>query len=127
MRIVLAVICISLFGLIYSCSDKQKEGRILNAKEMQLVMWDMLQAEAYTQNFLSKDSSKKGLFENAALQKKIFELHKINREDFNVSYNYYNAHPDEMKKILDSVSAQAERSRSKVMIDRYSKGKIVPE
>jgi hypothetical protein len=124
MRIVLAALCIFLSGFIFSCGDKQKEGRILNAKEMQYVMWDMLQAEAYTQNFLKKDSTKKELVENAALQKKIFELHKISREDFDNSYTYYNAHPDEMKKILDSVSAQAERSRSKVMMERYGKGKI---
>ena len=122
-----AVGIVSMILILSSCGDKKKETRLLTTKEMQLVLWDMLQAEAYTQNFLKKDTSKNGLVENAALQKKIFELHKISREDYNASYSYYNAHPNEMKIILDSVTALAERNRNKTMQERYGKEKIVAE
>jgi phosphorylcholine metabolism protein LicD len=127
MRLVLTFVCVLSFVLLYSCRDKNKnaEGKILTAKEMQSVMWDILQADAFTQNFIKKDSTKKDQLENAALQKKIFELHKIKREDFYTSYNYYTAHPDEMRKILDSINAKAERGRNKMMEQRYGGTKAV--
>ena len=84
MRAVLIFTSLLSIILLNSCGDKNKnaEGKILTAKEMQSVMWDILQADAFTQNFIKKDSTKKDILENAALQKKIFELHKIKREDF---------------------------------------------
>lgn len=116
------------FTILYSCGDKQKveKAKILTAEKMQTVLWDVLQADAFTQNFVKKDSSKRDTLENAALQKKIFELHKITKEDFYSSYNFYAAQPDEMKKMLDSIAAKAERDRSKLMMDRYGRNKILP-
>ena len=121
MRILVTGICIFSFVLFYSCRDKEKaqKGQILSTGKMQVVLWDMLQADAFTQNFIKKDSSKNVLVENAALQKKIFELHKITREDFYTSYDYYTMHPDVMKIILDSISVKAERDRGKLMKEKY--------
>jgi hypothetical protein len=113
--------------ILTSCNNKQPQanGIILPKAKMQLVLWDMLQADAFTQNFIKIDSSKNAAVENAALQKKIFELHKIKREDFDASYNYYTTHPEEMRSILDSISSKGERDRSKLMQDRYGGGKPI--
>ena len=121
MKWLLTVACIFSFVLFYSCGDKPRgeKAMLLSTEKMQQVLWDILQADAFTQNFIKPDSTKKELIENAALQKKIFELHKISREDFYYSYNYYSAHPEVMKMILDSVSAKAERDRTKIIMERY--------
>lgn len=102
-----------------SCNDRQKQGVVLSKEKMQAVLWDMLQADAFTSNFIKKDSSKNEAKENAALQKKIFELHKISREDYITSYDYYSTQPELMKIMLDSMSAKAERDRNKLMQERY--------
>jgi hypothetical protein len=127
MRILVAGICIFSFVLLYSCQRKQEaqKGEILSTAKMQLVLWDMLQADAFTENFIKRDSSKNVLVENAALQKKIFELYKISREDFYTSYNYYTTHPDVMKTILDSISVKAERDRNKLMKEKYGAKKVL--
>lgn len=127
MRRCVQVFSVLLVFLIFSCKSRPEKGVVLDKVKMQAVLWDMLQADAFTQNFIKKDSSKNDTLEIAALQKKIFELHKIKREDFTASYDYYSSQPEVMKTILDSVSAKAERDRSKVMMQRYGGVKTEPQ
>lgn len=105
---------------LFSCGNKS--GKILPTAKMQEVMWDMLLADAYTQKYLKHDSTKNEKAENAVLQQKVFQLHKINKEDFYASYEYYNNHPDIMRTILDSINVKAEKGRSDLMTQRYSGG-----
>jgi hypothetical protein len=110
-----------LFVLLFSCSNKQApEGKMLSSDKMQAVMWDILQADAYTEFYLKKDSSKNSFLQNAALQKKIFSLHKVNKEDFYKSYDYYSSRSSDMRILLDSISAKAERQRNKMVQRKYS-------
>lgn len=119
MRRCVKVVAVLLAFIMASCKSGPEKGILLDKAKMQAVLWDMLQAEAFTQNFIRKDSSKNEVLEVAVLQKKILELHKVSREDFIASYDYYSARPEVMKAILDSVSAKAERDRSKIMMQRY--------
>lgn len=114
------VIFLSIVFFMYSCGGKNSGGNILPTARMQEVMWDIFLADAFTQKYLKTDSSKADLTKNAALQQKIFELHKITREDFYTSYAYYNSHPDIMRVMLDSITVRAERERSSLMQQRYS-------
>ncbi len=107
--------------LLVSCKSKQvPDGKILSSDKMQAVMWDMLQADAYTEFYLKKDSSKNIFLQNAALQKKIFSLHQISKEDFYKTYDFYSSHSSDMRILLDSISAKAERQRNKMMEKKYS-------
>jgi hypothetical protein len=115
---VLVCCCAAFF--IYSCGGKKEEGVILSTDKMQLVMWDIVQADVFTDKFLKTDSTKKELVKSAALQQKIFELHKITRADYYKSFDYYNSKPDIMRTILDSITVKAERERSGLMMERYS-------
>lgn len=124
-RLTRAVFFLLLMGGA-SCINKNKV-KVLPQETMQAVLWDIVQADAYTANFIKKDSTKNEWKENAALQKKIFELHKIKREDFIASYDYYSSRPEVMKIILDSISAKAERDRNKVMMERYGGMKTEPQ
>ncbi len=121
-----AVLFFVVFACV-SCGDGHKSGVVLPKEKMQTVLWDMLQADAYTSNFIKNDSSKKELEEVTALQKKIFELHHISREDFTVSYDYYSSRPEQMKMLLDSISAKVERDRNKLMMERYGGMKTAPQ
>jgi hypothetical protein len=117
----IASVCCCLIFLLVSCGSKKvPEGKVLSTDKMQAVMWDILQAEAYTDLYLKKDSSKNIFLQNAALQKKVFLLHKISKEDFYKSYDYYSNHSAEMRILLDSISVKAERNRSKMMEQKYA-------
>lgn len=114
------VICLCLIVLLFSCGNKQPEGKILSSDKMQAVMWDILQAEAYTEFYLKKDSTKNLLLQDAALQKKIFLIHQVSREDFYKTYDFYSSHSSDMRILLDSISAKAERKRNKMVERKYS-------
>jgi hypothetical protein len=105
----LILICI-VIGL-EACHEKNEIPQgILKKDQMQGVLWDIMQADAFTNSFIKKDSSKNPVNENIKLQKQIFLIHGISREDFYGSYNYYKEHPGLMLVILDSITAKETRS-----------------
>jgi CRISPR/Cas system CSM-associated protein Csm2 small subunit len=85
---------------------------VISKEKMQEVLWDVLRAEALSQEIIKKDSSKSSAVESAMLTKKIFSIHHITEEEFKKSYSYYSAHPDIMKEILDSITAKQIRKGS---------------
>lgn len=106
MRIILI-----LFSLIFLFSCKSnKSDEILSKKKMQAVLWDIIQADVYSNQYIKHDSTKNSAVENAKLQQQIFAIHKISKETFNKSYAYYQAHPNDMQAILDSISTEKYRS-----------------
>ena len=100
-----------LIAVTYSCNHKPKD--ILPASKMKAVLWDYIQADAFTTDYISKDSSKNLALENASLQKTIFSFHHVTKEEFYKSYKYYLNHGDEMQAMLDSLVAQKNRNREK--------------
>ena len=64
----------SCFGLmlllLLSCSHQQDElpEGIIKPEKMQNVFWDYLRAEAYTNEYIKKDSSRSDTLVNLALQ-----------------------------------------------------------
>lgn len=113
--IVVFILIISLSG----CRDKDGlPSGILKKDKMQAVLWDMLQAESYTTQFIKKDSSKNSLLENAKLQQQIFAIHKITKQDFYESYDYYKDHIELMRVLLDSITASGEREKYKVLYNQ---------
>lgn len=100
---------------------KSREGKILPLQKMQAVMWDVLMADAFTENFIKKDSLKNAVAENEKLYRQVFAIHKISKQDFETTYDYYRQRPGEMRVLMDSISALAERNRRDMMTKRYSK------
>jgi len=104
------------------CSNsKSKSSGILPKEKMQAVMWDIIEADVFTEQFIKKDSLKNLSMENMQLQNKIFAIHKTTKADFYKSYDYYLAHADQMRIILDSITAKAERDRTKMLEKQYNK------
>jgi hypothetical protein len=104
-----------LLGLLSCGGGRGGSSGILSREKMQAVMWDIIAADVLTDRFIKKDSSKNAAAENMQLKNKIFALHKVTREDYYKSYDYYIAHSDLMKVILDSMAAKAERERMKIL------------
>ena len=108
--------CIVLLSLItfFSCGNKNKiPSGILKPDKMQAVLWDVIKADAFTAEFIKKDSAKDAVEENLKLQQQIFSIHHISRQDFYKSYDYYKLHSDQLKVMMDSMIVQAERNKNK--------------
>jgi hypothetical protein len=93
-----------LFALFLSCSEKEQKQDILPEKEMREVMWDMMRADQYVAAFLLKDSTRNKKAESIKLYEEIFRIHKITREQFKTSFDYYSAQPDLFRPIIDSLA-----------------------
>ena len=118
-----AFCCMSLCAyLLLSCANDGPKGTVLKEEAMGRVLFDLLQADAFSEQFLGADSlgrSKKVI----ALQEQIFSLHNISQADFQASYSYYAGNPTLMTRILDSIVSRSEQSRSVMMMERYSNSK----
>jgi hypothetical protein len=88
---------------------------ILKNDKMQAVLWDVILAEAYTTQYIKKDSLKNDSLENAKFQQEIFAIHNITKKEFYDSYQYYTIHAELMRTLLDSLTVKGEREKEKVL------------
>ena len=119
MRRIAGLILMVWIGCSLGC--KNKDGMpygILDKEKMQVVFWDMIQAEVFTNQFIKKDSSKNAILINARLQQQIFALHKITKDQFYKSYRFYSLHPELMRPLLDSITSTAERDKYKILYNK---------
>ena len=99
-----------------SCTDHMKvPSDIIPRHKMELVFWDMIQADRYATNFLNKtgDSAavKKSTFE---LYDQVFRIHGITEKDFKKSYLFYMSRPDIVYALFDSVVAHTDKRRKDI-------------
>lgn len=105
MRVVYSCI---LLALLVSCKDKNTIPQgIIQPEKMKMVFWDILRANTLAEEVAKKDSAKKIQIENTNLQRQVFAMHHISKEDFFKSYNFYTQHPALMLSLLDSTIAYA--------------------
>ena len=108
----------SLLILVFvACTNKDKiPGDVLPREEMEKVMWDMVQADRFSSQFLERDSvARKNIkTENLILYEKVFKVHKITREEFVHSFKFYLSRPDINKVLFDTMAARANRRRADV-------------
>jgi hypothetical protein len=106
-----------LFSLI-SCSGKGKTpSGIIKPVKMQAVLKDLFLADAVNMERINKDTALRINTENRAYYERIFQLHKISQKEFEKSYAYYLAHPDQLKKIADSLMTDVNRMSTEVYSD----------
>ena len=86
---------------------------ILSKNKMEVILWDMIQAERFNALFQIKDSASQNiLLERFKLYEQVFAIHKTSKEDFIKSYKYYLSRPDIAKVIFDSMTVKAERRKA---------------
>ncbi|MBS1599601.1 MAG: DUF4296 domain-containing protein [Bacteroidetes bacterium] len=110
MRLIIFGVCLVLLTACNSDGDIPKG--VIAKEEMGKIFWDMVQADQYAIQYLTKDSLKdKVKPETMKLYEEIFRIHHISKEEFKKSLEFYEAHPDITKSIFDSLSASANRRR----------------
>jgi len=111
MRIIAGLLCIVL---IAGCSEKDSiPSDVMGKEEMGSVLWDMMQADQYATTYLIKDSSKVNVkMETLKLYEEVFRLHKVTREEFRKSFQFYQDHPDITRVLFDTLIARGNRMRS---------------
>ena len=100
------VVILFLIVFVPSCNNKKKRLAVLPEKQMREVMWDMIRADEYVSDFIMKDSTRNKKNESIKLYDEIFEVHKITREEFKKSLDYYSSRPDLFKPIIDSLAVR---------------------
>lgn len=108
--------------LIFSCRPSVPPG-VLPPEKMQSVLWDVLQADEMADYYAEKDSTFRTLSRHADYYQKIFTLHKITRQDFKKSLDYYQDHPERLKTILDSLQHYGERMQKADSLHRPAPAK----
>ena len=85
---------------------------------MEKIVWDLTQADVFTQEFISKDSTKNLAIENLKLQQKIFAKYKTDKKIFYKSYEYYLKHDELLKPLLDSMVVRNGRIRDNIRLKK---------
>jgi hypothetical protein len=107
--------------VLSACGNKNDIPKgILKPEKMQLVLFDVIRAENFVFDYVTKDSSKKAEAELVKLQQKVFAIHKISRSDFYTSYDFYKAHPGIMEPMLDSLINSTTRNKYQRTMGRPS-------
>ena len=105
----------NLFGLLFlsiiiSCDSRNKPpSNIIQPKEMQSILWDVMRAQTLANEIAIKDSSINTVATTNLFSVKIFKIHKTDSTTFSNSYSWYIKHPDILKLIFDSLYVQKER------------------
>jgi hypothetical protein len=118
MKIFFAIFIFSI--VFFCCSEKQgKDPSVLPEKQMTDIMWDMLRADMYVQDFILKDTTKKKSEESTKLYDEIFRIHRVTADQFKKSLNYYQANPSSFKPILDSLITKQKEINRPPISPRY--------
>ncbi len=112
--------CLMAWVFIVSCKSGKVPSGIIPPEKMEILLWEQMRADAFTREYISKDSAKDVLKENLLLQEKIFQKYGTDKDAFYKSYDYYVKHETLMKDLLDSVVAIEARKGDKIK-DRINK------
>ena len=107
--------------ILFSCgkNDRLPTG-VLNIDKMKVVFWDILKADAMTKEY-GNANVKNGIYDSlknyrkfAILEKEIFAIHHISKEDYYNSLDYYKKNTVLMKILMDSIINKANKERNKL-------------
>jgi hypothetical protein len=103
-----------VLAFLLGCSDKDKvPSGIIPRDQMSSILWDMVQADQYSDAYLVKDSTHINVkTETMRLYLKVFQLHRISLEEFRKSMRFYLEHPDLTRSLFDTVINKGNRQRA---------------
>ncbi|MBS1918439.1 MAG: DUF4296 domain-containing protein [Bacteroidetes bacterium] len=104
------------FLSLIGCVDKDSvPSDIIQRDSMKIILWDVIEAEQYSKEYLLKDSLKINVGrETMKLYQEVFAIHHITKDQFNRSYEFYLSRPDLAKPLFDSLSAYANKQRNEM-------------
>ena len=104
---------IVILSLLVSCSTSDVPENILPPDKIRPIIFDLLRADEFVNNFILKDTLLKREQEAVKLYEQVFSIHKVKPTDFYNSYRYYQAHPHKNKILIDSLDALISKKRVK--------------
>lgn len=97
-----------------ACRNTSASGReILPQDTMRAVLWEMFEADAYNDTRAATDSNFRHDSAFASLYTDIFKVHHVTREQFQDSYDYYMAHPEILRRMIDTLADRTNRDLQK--------------
>ena len=109
-------------ALFFSCSKSKVPSGILEPEKMQEVFWDFIRADVYANEIIRQDTTKNVELENAKLQAQVFKLHKVTKEEFYKSYEYYLNHQQLMKSMVDTMMVRQQKLNEVKIDTTFNKG-----
>ncbi len=74
-------------------------------EKMENVLWDMLRAGEFVNGYvLGTDTGTAHGSKSFAVYEEVLRLHKISRQQFDESFTWYREHPDQMRRVLDTLA-----------------------
>lgn len=111
------VLCLCLW--FCACTDRNAvPSGIIRPDSMQVILKDVITADHFASEYVLKDSLRKDSvrrnvkLEARQLYETVFALHKITRDEFRKSMDFYYSRPDMLKNMFDSLSAYESRHRN---------------
>jgi len=92
--------CLICFVYLTGCENERPEG-VLSEGQMSQILLDVYLGEGKVSGLNVKRDSSLALYE--VYEKKIFEKHQVDREQYKKSLSYYYDHPEILEKIYESV------------------------
>lgn len=105
---------IALLLFYSSCNSKAEvpEG-ILPTEKMEQILLDMVRADEIINRQIYVDSVYKTMGGRTRIYQDVFTKHKLTREQFKKSLNFYQNRPDLLKIVLDSMQSEVKRAEQK--------------
>ncbi len=95
---------------LFSCGSKDTPPKdLIQPKEMQTVLWDVIRAQYVASEMAKSDSTINTEAQTKILSDKALAIHQLSEEEFNKSYQWYVEHPKILQTIFDSLQVQKQR------------------
>ena len=104
-------ICIVLCLFILSCQDKEQPKNMVPFDKMKVVLYQLMKADEYYTRNVSADTTMQLEKKNIQFYKQIFELNKVDRNDFYETLTYLQKKPIEFKVLMDSAYELSKREK----------------
>ena len=98
--------------VLVSCAGKKDfPDDVISVKPMQKIVWDLLQADEIAFQRKTADSTVNLKETSFRLYDTVFAIHKVSREAFYKSYEYYQRHPQLYTSMMTGVKNIGEAER----------------
>lgn len=107
MRKIFIILCL----FILSCQDKEQPKNMVPFDKMKVVLYQLMKADEYYTRSVSADTAMQLEKKNIQFYKQIFELNKVDRNDFYETLTYLQKRPIEFKVLMDSTYELSKREK----------------
>ncbi|MFN9782552.1 MAG: DUF4296 domain-containing protein [Sphingobacteriales bacterium] len=104
-------ISVMIIAVLAACGGQKLPAGVLDKEQMELVLTDVILAEAFAESYLSADTTKRLKQLYTQELDKVLAIHKVSPKDFQASIQYYKSQPEQFKVVIDTVNARAMRAK----------------